>query len=269
MEGGRIVPMANATSPAGPKPPRRWHFELVWPVLRHPRQVLPAIASSLQPLWLTPLVVLSVLALLQVLVAVPMRQAAAASTMVELPMDYQYLTPEQQAQFQSSLSASGGPMFTTVFPALAALGRVWLGWLIAAAVLHLVLTLFGARATMGSILNRVGWASLPIAVQSAVRIVALAVTRKLITAPGLSGFGQAGEGFGTALLTNVLGQVDLFLVWCIVLLVLSLRAHDDPGPSKAWAAVLVTLLVMLLLMALPGAAAAQLGGLTIVRPFLF
>jgi hypothetical protein len=261
--------MANPSSPTGPKPPRRWHFELIWPVLRHPRRALPAIASSLQPLWLTPLVVLSVLAMLQVLIAVPMRQAAAASTMVDLPMDYQYLTPEEQAQFQSSLSASGGPMFTTVFPTLAALGRVWLGWLIAAAVLHLVLTLFGARATMGSVLNRVGWASLPLAAQSVVRIIALIVTRRLITAPGLSGFGAAGGGFGAALATNMLGQIDLFLIWSMVLLVLSLRAHDDPGPSKAWAAVLVTLLVMLILMALPGAAAAQLGGLTIVRPFLF
>ena len=269
MRGGRSAPMANATSPTAPKPPRRWHSDLIWPVLRHPQRVLPTIASSLQPLWLTPLVVLSALALLQVLAAVPMRQAAAASTMVELPTDYQYLTPEEQAQFQSSLSASGGPMFTTVFPALAALSRVWLGWLIAAAVLHLVLTLFGARATMGSILNRVGWAGLPFAVQSAVRIAALIITRKLITAPGLSGFGPAGDSFGAALATNVLGQVDLFLIWCFLLLVLSLRAQDDPGRSKAWAAVLVTLLVMLILTALPGALVAQLGGLTIVRPFLF
>jgi hypothetical protein len=261
--------MANASSPAGPKPPRRWHFELIWPVLRHPRRALPAIASSLQPLWLTPLIVLTVLALLQVLVAVPMRQAAAASTMVDLPMDYQYLTPEQQAQFQSSLSASSGPMFTTVFPALAALARVWLGWLIVAAVLHLVLTLLGARATMGSVLNRVGWASLPFAVQSAVRIIALVVTRRLMTAPGLSGFGPAADGFGASLATHILGQVDLFLVWFVVLLVLSVRAHDDPGPSKSWAAVLITQLVMLILMSLPGALAAQLGGLTIVRPFLF
>ncbi len=261
--------MANTTSPTAPKPPRRWHFELIWPALRHPRRVLPTIAASLQPLWLTPLVVLTALVLLQVLAAVPMRQAAAASTMVDLPTDYQYLTPEQQAQFQSSLSASGGSMFTTVFPTLAALSRVWLDWLIAAAVLHLVLTLFGARATMGSILNRVGWASLPFAVQSAVRIAALIITRKLITAPGLSGFGPAGDGFGAALAANVLGQVDLFLIWCVLLLVLSLRAQDDPGPSKAWAAVLVTLLVMLILTALPGALAAQLGGLNIVRPFLF
>jgi hypothetical protein len=261
--------MVNTSPPAGPKPPPRWHFELIWPVLRHPRRALPAIASSLQPLWLTPLVVLSVLALLQVLVAVPMRQAAAASTMVDLPMDYQYLPPEQQAQFQTSLSASSGPMFTTVFPALAALARVWLGWLIAAAILHLVLTIFGARATMGSVLNRVGWTSLPFGVQSAVRIIALVVTRKLIAAPGLSGFGPVGDGFSAALATNLLSQVDLFLIWIVLLLVLSLRAHDDPGPSKAWGAVLVTLLVMLILTALPGALSEQLGGLTIVRPFLF
>ena len=261
--------MLTPTAPPGPKAPRRWHFELIWPVVRHPQRTLPAIASSLQPLWLTPLVVLTALALLQVLAAVPMRQAAAASTMVDLPLDYQYLSPEQQAQFQSSLSASGGPMFTTVFPALAALGRVWLGWLVVAAVLHLALTVLGGRATMGSVLNRVGWASLPFAVQSAVRIIALVVSRRLITAPGLSGFAPAGDGLGTALAAQVLSQIDFFLVWFVVLLVLSLRAHDDPGTSKAWTAVLVTLLVALILMALPGTLVAQLGGLSVVRPFLF
>lgn len=259
----------TSLSSTAPKPPRRWHFELIWPVLRHPQRVFPTIASSHQALWLTPLVVLSVLALFQVLVAVPMRQAAAASTLVELPMDYQYLTPEQQAQFQASLSASGGPMFTAVFPALGAQARVWLGWLIAAALLHLVLTLFGARATMESVLNRVAWASLPLAVQSGVRILALLISRRLITSPGLSGFGPVGDGFGSALVTGLLGQVDLYLVWFAVLLVLSLRAQDDPGAAKAWASVLVTLLVVLVLTALPGALAAQLGGLTIIRPFLF
>ncbi len=261
--------MQNPLTPPGPQAPRRWHFELVWPVLRHPRRALPAIASSLQPIWLTPLVVLTALALVQVLAAVPMRQAAAASTMVDLPPDYQYLSPEQQAQFQSSLSASGGPMFTTVFPALAALGRVWLGWLIIAAVLHLVLTVLGARATMGSVLNRVAWASLPFALQSAVRSVALLVSRRLITAPGLSGFAPVGDGLGATLASQILGQIDVFLIWFVVLLFLSLRAHDDPGASKAWTAVLITLLVALLLIALPGVLVAQLGGLTIVRPFLF
>jgi len=261
--------MQTPSSPPGPKPPRRWHFELIWPVLRHPRRALPAIASSLQPIWLTPLVVLTALALVQVLAAIPMRQAAAASTMVDLPMDYQYLTPEQQAQFQSSLSASGGPMFTTVFPALAALGRVWLGWLILAAILHLVLTILGARATMGSVLNRVGWASLPFGLQSAVRTLAVVVSRKLISAPGLSGFAPAGDGLGATLASQILGQIDLFMIWFVVLLMLSLRAHDDPGASKAWTAVLITLLVALLLIALPGVLVAQLGGLTIVRPFLF
>jgi hypothetical protein len=252
-----------------PQAPRRWHFELVWPVLRHPRQSLPAIAASAQALWLTPLLLLSALAILQVLVAMPMRQAAAASTMVDLPPDFQYLTPDQQAQFQSSLSASGGPMFTLVFPGLAALGRVWLGWLVVAAILHLALTLFGGRATMSSILNRVAWAGLPLALQSAIRIVAQVMAQRLIATPGLAGFAPAGDGWGAALAAQVLAQIDIFLIWVVVLLFLSLRAQDDPGASKAWTAVLVTLVLALILGSLPGLLASRLGGLTIVRPFLF
>ena len=261
--------MQNPITRAVPQPPRRWHFELVWPVLRHPRRSLPAIASSAHALWLTPLVLLSALAIVQVLVAMPMRTAAAASTAVELPPDFQYLTPDQQVQFQSSLSASGGPMFTLVFPGLALLGRVWLGWLIVAAILHLALTLFGGRATMGSVLNRVAWSGLPLAVQSAIRIMALVITQRLIVSPGLAGFAPAGDGWAAALAAQVLAQIDVFMIWVVVLLVLSLRVQDDPGASKAWTAVLVTLVLALVLGSLPGLLASRLGGLTIVRPFLF
>lgn len=257
------------TSRPWPQSPRRWFFGLVWPVLRHPRRALPTIASSAQALWLTPLILISALALVQVVVAMPMRQAMAASATVELPPDFLYLTPEQQSQFQSSLSASGGPMFTLVFPALAALGRIWLGWLLVAAVLHLTLTLLGGRATMGSVLNRVAWAGLPLAIQSVIRIAAMLATHSLILAPGLSGFAPVGEGWQAALAAQVLAQIDVFLIWTVILLVLGLRAHDDPGPSKAWTAVLIVIVLGMLLGSLPGLIASRLGGLTIVRPFLF
>ena len=146
-----------------------------------------------------------------------MRQAVAASANVELPPDFQYLTPEQQAQFQSSLSASGGPMFTLVFPALAALGRIWFGWLIVAAILHLTMTLFGGRATMGSMLNRAAWAGLPLGLQSLIRIGALLMhAAALIVSPGLSGFAPAGEGWLAALAGLVLGQIDVFMLWTVI-----------------------------------------------------
>lgn len=261
--------MDTPASRSLPQAPRRWHFELLWPVLRHPRRALPAVVSSTQALWLTPLVLLSALALVQVLVAMPMRQGVAASANVELPPDFQYLTPEQQAQFQASLSASGGPMFTLVFPALAALGRIWFGWLIVAAILHLTMTLFGGRATMGSMLNRAAWAGLPLGVQALIRIAALLITRSLITSPGLSGFAPPGDGWLAALAGQVLGQIDVFMLWTLVLLVLGLRAQDDPGPSKAWTAALITIVLALLLGALPGLAASRLSSMTIVRPFMF
>jgi hypothetical protein len=59
------------------------------------------------------------------------------------------------------------------------------------------------------------------------------------------------------------------MLWTLVLLVLGLRAQDDPGPSKAWTAALITIVLALLLGALPGLAASRLSSMTIVRPFMF
>ena len=102
-----------------------------------------------------------------------------------------------------------------------------------------------------------------------VRAVYLLVTQQLIGRPGLSGFAPADGGDGSLFLLQLLGFIDLYLIWYALLLITGVRAGDQLSRGKAAVGVVVTLVVLLLLQALPGFGLAKLGSLTVIRPFLF
>lgn len=260
--------MTEATVPQA-ETPRRFQFGWAPGVLFRPRQAFTRILKQNRAVWLTPILILSITTLIRVLIAGSINQAAAQSGQVQLPPDFQYYSPQDQAQFMQAAQATQGPVFVYVFPAVSALLGVWVGWLLVGGLLHLVLTLLGGRGDTASAMNLVAWASLPFAVRDGVRILAMLTTHQLIRSPGLRGFAPLGEGNLSLFLAAFLALVDLYLVWHFLLLVIGVRSGDGFPRGKAVGGVLITLLLVLGLQALLGFLSAKLGGLTIVRPFFF
>jgi hypothetical protein len=116
-------------------------------------------------------------------------------------------------------------------------------------------------------LNVVAWASLPFALRYLVRIGAMLSSDQLVEYPGLSGFLVNGEGNMAIYATSLLALIDAYLVWHVFLLVVGLRSADSLSRGKVWLAVLFTVIIVLLVRALPALLAAQFTDLTIVRPF--
>ncbi len=245
-----------------------WRFDLALPVLFRPRSALARVAESSRPIWRAPILLLVLAAVAHALVAGSFKAAAAAAGELTLPPGFEFYTPEQQAQFMQAVTATNNPTFNYLLPALGAALGVVVVWLVTSWLLHLILTLFGGRGTSGATLNGVAWSSMPIVVRYVVQLVAMLLTDRLIGAPGLSGFAPAGEGFVRALLAGVLSNVDIYLLWQIVLLVIGVRLSSQLPAVKCWSAVLLTVLIVLVLRALPGAIMAQFGGLTVIRPFM-
>ncbi len=252
-----------------PGRPRRLRFDLIPPVLLHPRSTFREIAVHASASWLAPLLVITLAGLLLVLVGGPLRKAAAEVEAMNLPAEFQYYSPEQQAQIQQARAATSSPTFIYVFPALGAILKAWVGWLVVGATLHLFLTFVGSRGTMASMMNLVAWAGLPFAVRDVVRSAYVLLGHRLIQAPGLSGLLASGTGGGALFAAGLLSLIDVYLIWHIVLLVFAARAEVDPGSRRAWGSVLAAQALALLLQAAPAYAAARLASLTIVRPFLF
>jgi Yip1 domain len=179
-------PMIEATL----EPPRRRsHFHLEWviPALVYPRETFARIAAGTRWIWITPLTLVSLSTLAYVATAGWLRSIVAAGGQPQLPADFQYYPPEMQAQIMQALQATSGPVFLYVFPALVSLATLWVGWLLLSGLLHLILTLLGGRGSIGTTLNLVAWAGLPIVLRDTVRTIAMLSTHQLIAHPGLSG----------------------------------------------------------------------------------
>ena len=247
--------------------PRRWHFEWVLPLFFRPRRTFARIASQPVGVWLAPMLIFTLAALAGVLSAGWVKQAAALSGEVQLPPDFQYYPPEMQAQYMQAMQATSSPVFLYVFPAIVALGGVWIGWLLVTGLLHLLLTLMGGRGDTLRSLNVVAWAGLTFALRDIVRTIYILITRQLIISPGLSGFAPPVSEGWVAYLAKFSQSIDIYLIWNMILLVIGVRAATNLGWGKAIASVVITLLVVLSLQALVGFLVSQLGGMTVIRPF--
>jgi hypothetical protein len=240
--------------------PKKLQFGWVLPILFKPRQTLKAIAEKNHSVWLVPLLLLMVTALVLVLVSAPVSSQNAPP--MEMPPDFEYFSPEQQEQFLQAVDMGSSPINTIVFPLLLRYAGIWISWFLLGSILHLSLTLNGSRSSNRSALNLVAWSSIPFVIRDIVQIIAILITKQLILKPGLSGFLADGALGFTAFLMAVLALVDFYLIWQIVLLVLGAQQISGLKSGKALLAVLIAVIVFLALKGVPGFLAAQLSTLS-------
>lgn len=244
-----------------------WRFDLVLPVLIRPRQTLARIIELNRPMWRTPLLLVILAAVIAAVVAGSIKAAAAASGQMNLPPDFEFYTPEMQAQFMQAATATNNPTFNYVLPGLGAALGVLVQWFLIGWLLHLVLTMLGGRGSSRDALNIAAWAAVPTLIRSVVQIVAMLANDQLIVSPGLSGFAPAGEGVVYALMSGLLARVDIYLIWQIILLVIGARLSSQLSRPKSAVAVVLTVLIVFALWGLPAALMSQFEGLNVIRPF--
>jgi hypothetical protein len=248
---------------------RRFYFNWLPDIFFRPRLAFQRIASTTIAVWITPLLVLSCLVLINSLVAGRIKYQNATMGEITYPPDYQYYTPEQQAQYTQAVQSTQGPVFVYILPSIASLLGVWISWLILGGVLHLVTTLFGGRGSTMMSMNIVAWASLPLALRALIQIISMLVTKNLISNPGLSGFSPAGDSGLMLFVGQILKLIDIYIVWQIILLILGIRISTALSVSKSTSGVILTLCVILALQAGMAYLGILLGNLSITRPFFF
>jgi hypothetical protein len=258
--------MSNLSLPM-PEMNSRWRFDWVLPVLLRPRRTFAAIIEATGGVAFTPIFLLALSSLVRTLVIGAVQEAAKASGQIQLPPGFEWYTPEQQAQFYQAASATSGPVFVYLLPALMTLVGVFLGWLILSWLLHLVMTMFGGRGSSQQASNVVAWALLPFVIRDIVRIMVIWSSNSLIAYPGLSGFAPTDDGMMALYLAALLRNLDLYLLWFIILTGIGLSQSSQLRSGKAWFAVLLTLIIIQLIRATPALIAAQFNDLTVIRPF--
>ena len=234
---------------------RRFDLPRMFAVFFNPRAAFAEMASENRATWLTPMLVLSITAILAVVTSGYLNSRAAMMGEISLPPDWQYWTPEMQNNYMQAQQATQGPVFMYVMPLIGSLSRLWVGWLVFAGLLHLGSTLSGGRGSMQGALNVVGWANLPYAIRDILRISYMFLAQHTITSPSLSGF-ASGPGF----LYNLLSNADIFLFWAILLMTIGLANTDGLTKGRSFVNVMVVTLLVLSVGAGVAAMAARLGG---------
>jgi len=252
-----------------PEQAQRFNFTWIADVLIHPARAFRRIATQTKSTWLTPLLILSVIVLINVLVVGGLKNKAAQMGEITYPPDFQYYTPEQQAQYMQAIQSTQGPVFTYVLPAIASLLGVWFGWLILGGIVHLVTTLSGGRGSTMLSMNIVAWASLPLAIREIIQIIYMLVTKKMISSPGLSGFGATNASGVSLFFSLLLGLIDIYLIWQILLIILGVRISTKLSTAKSTFSALLSVLIILLLQTGISYLVSALSNLTITRPFFF
>ncbi len=261
--------MAETTVPIPARQPRQLHFEWVPLAFIRPRHLLKQVSERTHGVWLAAILMLTITGLIHVVVAGAIRQAASGAEL-NLPPDFEYYSPDQQSQFMQAAQVTTGPVFVYVFPAILVVLKVWINWLVMGGLIHLALTLLGGRGNATRTMNIVAWGSLPFALRDVVRILAMLVSQRLIASPGISGFiGAEATGF-SLLLKHFLTQIDIYLFWSVILIVIGVRA-DDSGLSagRTWLSISLVVLIVLIAWTLIGFAGAQLGNMGTMRPFFY
>ena len=233
-----------------------------------PRFVLSEICAQEKAVWLIPLLILSGLQIIKSLIEGPIKSAAALAAQILPSPDMSYLTPEELAKIQQGSATTNGPLFTVLFPAIIAIIGIWLSWVILGSILHLGLTLAGNRNNTVTSLNVAAWSSMPIALRLIVQIIATVATKQVINQPGLAGFMTPTGGISTYV-SVLLGLVDIYIVWQIILLIVGARLMGNITRSKAILCVLVCVSLVLLLQAIPGTVTQVVSGMSFSRPFFF
>jgi len=251
-----------------PPPVKVFNFKRLLSFIIHPRQVFEQMTSEKRPIWLLPMLLLSLGLLLRVILTGFLRARAAAMGEVTLPPDWEWWSPDMQNNYMQGIQATQGPAFLYIIPVVTGLAGLWLGWPIVSSLLHLLSTMLGGRGSQASTLNVVAWSSLPFALRDLLRVLFMGITKNEIISPGLSGFITSSQG-AAVFLANLLKHIDLFFIWYVLLLVIGLKVFDSLSKTKTWLTVLVVMLLSVLAKAGMSTLFSGLNSSVISRPFFF
>ncbi len=241
-------------------------WRILWGIIRKPRRTFEYLRDRPHRAWLWMAALALLASLLPVLASAPISTRIAKEAMQQnlenIREQNPGMTPEQEAQM---LGFAANPLFTTIIPGVGAVVFALLGWLIWSGAIHLLSTMMGGGETFGQIWRVVIWSQVPFVLRNLLQGVYITLSGELISNPGLSGlvgpersaeealqqFMSAPPSTGQLALQSVLGKIDLFMIWNLVLLTIGVAVTARLSGRKAALIVLLVWGVLTLLGLVP------------------
>jgi len=175
------------------------------------------------PNWWVPAVVLVVISVIVAVVSAPLGTEEALK---QIQKNADQMPPEAIAQAKQMINSPVVVMLAVVGSFLG----VAISLLIQSALLHLGASMFGGRSKFTVGITTVAYAGMPIALQQTIQSVYMIATGK-IAKSGLSTL-LSSDQINTPL-AALLGRIDIFSIWAIVLLVIGFSTTYQISKGKA------------------------------------
>ncbi|MEA4812602.1 MAG: Yip1 family protein [Anaerolineaceae bacterium] len=232
-----------------------------------PLTTIRQILEDEKPVWLLPMLLLTLMVVVNVVLSGPAQRMAIQSGL-NTPQDFQFWTQEEQQRYMTAQQSKSGPVFIYLFPILSGVAGWWFIWVLTSSILHLMITLAGSRTARIKASNLVAWAMLPFALGLLIKgIAVMASGRLLAPAPFAALISAEATGF-MVFLRSVLGMVDAYWLWHAIILLLGAQPLSKLAKGKALGAVLAVIFIMLILQGLPGVIGGVLGNMSGARSFI-
>lgn len=231
-------------------------------IVDRPRSTLAEIIASPRWRWVLPAVIcLAALAILLATSASALSEQAQqqqAAALQRFGGQLQDMTEAQRAQMQAQMERFTSPLFLGITGGITGALGLAIGWLIGAAIIYFGLTIGGLDTRFAAIFAGFSWTWLPFALRDLVTAGWQVATGSLVVNRGLSYFASTGDPLADARnpLWLLLGVVDLFFLWHIVLVYCLIRAARPKG--GALGLTLVYAILYVALRVLPGVLAGRL-----------
>jgi len=226
------------------------HWAWVPGVLFKPRSTTQKIVRQEKAVWHIPLIILSILSILVIIAAAPIKRENAQMG-ASMPEDSQWWSEEQIAKYQEAQQNMTSGTFMYLFPAISKLIGIWFNWLVFSSVLYLALTLAGSRAPRLKSSNLVAWAMLPLALRHIVELILIFSRRQLPSGTALASLIGETKSMGLSLVKGMLGQIDAYWLWFVIILFIGGVYLAGIKRSKALWVVALVILIMLVIQGVP------------------
>ena len=186
-------------------------------------------------LWLTPALIILVALIVVTVVSAPLvSQVSLEQAEAQVQAQMGSLPEEQSEQMRNTMHTFTSPLFLAAMGiALGALGLI-LGWLFRGAVLFLLGYLLGTDNRYIQMVTFVLWAWLPFALRDLVQAIYVLINGQLVLHQGLSFLvaSNAQSQNAGSLLYSLLAQIDLFLIWHLLLVGIGIAVSTRSTTTK-------------------------------------
>lgn len=235
-----------------------------------PRRTLQAVVEHAGRGWWVPLLIMLALTIAMVVVSGPITARMTREQIAKMQGGQGISGSDASSdQFNQTLDFVISPVFTIVLPAVSSSVGLLISWVIQAGFFYLAVTVLGGHTHFRTLWGIVLWSAMPLALRALVQTIYIAATSNLVTNPGLSGLVKPPSSDPLAAikmptsqlaLSTALGQIDVFVVWNLVLLIIGIAAAARFSHRKAALIVLIFWLAGVLLNAAIAVAGASLAG---------